>query len=236
MAVHRKHESIKEEKPTEAKTAASAKGSGEPTEPVVVSDVITETIEVVEKIPPQTSESGARSASQNDPLGDFKSKMVEEAMFPMDVPQKKNYMWPILLIFIIAIVLLVGIFAYKQGMFKGTKVNEVIVTPTPVVTVEPAKAVDLTKYEIEILNGSGVTGEASSQKASLESAGFIISSIGNASNSDYTDTVIKAKAEVDKAFISKLKSALESSFTVGETEALADTSSVPVVVILGTKK
>ena len=157
-------------------------------------------------------------------------------MFSPDQPQAKTFMWPILFIFIIAVVLLVGIFAYKQGMFKGVKVNEVTVTPTPVVTVEPTKAPDLTKYEVQILNGSDVAGEASNQKASLEGEGFTVASIGNADNSDYTDTIIKTKAEVDKAFIAKLKSVFEGSFTAVQTESLSEDSSVPVVVILGTKK
>ena len=44
-------------------------------EPVVVSDVVTETIEVIENINPQTAKSKVESPSQNNPLDDFKSKM-----------------------------------------------------------------------------------------------------------------------------------------------------------------
>ena len=58
----------------------------------------------------------------------------------------------------------------------------------------------------------------------------------NADNSDYTDTIIKAKTEVDKDFIAKLKSVLSSSLTVNATESLSEDSSVPVVVVIGTKK
>jgi len=229
MPVHKKHE----EKPVDAKPDETK------TEPVVVSDVITETIEVVEKVVPQVakSEMPAESSTSTNPLDDFKKKMVEEEMTVSDGPQKKNYMWPILFIFIIAILLLTGIFLYKRGAnINNEKINVVKLSPAPTVVPEPTKTIDLTKYEIEILNGSSVSGEASRQKESLTAEGFTISSVGNADNSDYTDTIIKAKAEVDKNFITKLKNVLSASFTVGETESLSDDSSVPVVVIIGTKK
>ena len=173
-------------------------------------------------------------APENNPLNDFKEKVEVEMNLPSR-PQK-NYMWPILFIFIIALALLGGIFVYRQGIFKVEKVNVVSLSPTPIVSPVPTKAVDLKKYEIEILNGSEAAGEASRQKTILETAGFTVSSIGNADNSDYTDTIVKAKAEVDKNFLAKLKSDLENTFTVGETQILSEDSSVPVVVILGTKK
>ncbi|MDZ4227900.1 MAG: LytR C-terminal domain-containing protein, partial [Candidatus Levybacteria bacterium] len=132
--------------------------------------------------------------------------------------------------------LLVGVFLYKYGISIKDKVNVVTLVPTPTAAPEPTKAIDLTKYEIEIQNGGGVSGEAGRQEASLGGEGFTISSIGNADNSDYADTLIKAKAEVEKAFLDKLKSVLENTFTLGEIETLSESSSVPVVVIIGTKK
>lgn len=230
MPVHKKHPADakamagKEEKPVEIK-------SGIKTEPVVVSDVITETterIEVVEEVP--------ASQTSNDPLTDFKEKMVEEEKSVLDDAPRKNYMWPILLIFVITILLLVGVFLYKYGINIKDKVSVTTLVPSPTTAPQPTRAVDLTKYEIEIQNGGGVSGEAGRQQAVLETEGFTISSIGNADNSDYTDTIIKAKAEVDKEFIAKLKTFLNSSFTVGAAETLSESSSVPVVVIIGTKK
>jgi hypothetical protein len=214
----------KEEKSTEKPVETEAEETEN--QPVTAPDVITETVEI--------AESPAQSSARTDPLNDFKEKVEEELNMP-DRPQK-NFMWPILFIFIIAVVLLAGVFAYKQGVFKAIKINAVPSSPTPTVSPTPTKTVDLTKYEIEILNGSSVDGEASKQKAALEAAGFTISSVGNADNSDYADTVIKAKKEVDSGFITKLKSVLSGTFTVGDTQSLDESSSVPVVVILGAKK
>lgn len=241
-AIHKKHEEHKAEEETSNKReeAASAKSdlaSGEP-KPVVVSDVVTESterIEVIEEVAPEETKSEPPvEATPTDPLADFKEKMVEEESLPSDEPPKKNFMWPILFVFIIALVLLGGIFAYKKGMNKTEKVNVVTLSPTPTLTPQPT--IVLSKYAIKILNGSGVDGEAGRQKTALEAAGFTISSVGNADNSNYTDTIIEAKKDIEKAFLDKLKSVLQTSFTLSDVKVLPDNSTSSVIVILGTKK
>lgn len=218
---------------TEEVKATSAEGSNEPkTESVIVSDVVTETIEIAQVPVSQTT---TQQTPIEDPLSDFKEKLNKEEFSAFDSAPKKNYMWPILFIFIAAVALLAGIFAYKQGVFKTVKIATPTAAPTPTITPEPTQAPDLTKFEIEILNGSGVDGEAGRQRLSLTTEGFTVSSVGNADNSDYTDTIIRATAAVDKDFIAKLKSTLESSFTAVKEEALSDDSPVPVIIILGTK-
>ena len=193
---------------------------------------------------PENSPAGMETLAyspQENPLNKFKDRVNEEINM-QDKPRKKNYMWPILLIFIIAILLLAGVFAYKKGFLGIEKINIISSSPTPTPTVAPSStptpsvAVDLSEYEIEILNGSEVDGEASRQKDNLEGEGFTISSIGNADDSDYTDTIIEAKKDVDKNFIAKLKDALSNTFTVGEVQALSEDSSASVIVTLGTKK
>lgn len=169
-----------------------------------------------------------------DPLTDFKEKMSEEEQGPL-TPPKKNYMWPILFIFIVAIALLVGIFIYKQGMNKSEKINVVSLSPTPSAIPTPTVTVDLSKYEVKVLNGSEVDGEAGKQQANLEGEGFTISSIGNADKSDYTKTIIQAKKEVDQAYLDKLKSVLEASFVLGEQEELSDDADSDVIVVLGSE-
>ena len=242
--VHKKHEEPASNA-ADAKKAASAESSGEPT-PVIVSDTVTETterIEVIEEATPEAKSEAkkpsfakASAGKAEDPLTDFKEKMSEEEEVPVSSkPPKKNYMWPILFIFIIALALLGGIFVYKQSMNKGADVNVVTLSPTPTVVPSPTIALDLSKYPVEILNGSGVDGEAGKQKTNLEAEGFTVSSVGNADNSDYTETIIQAKETVDQAFLDKLKSILEKSFVVGETEELSEDEDSDVIVIIGSE-
>jgi hypothetical protein len=242
MAVPKKVEEKKEEKVREK----SATNAPEVKEEIVAEEVVIKTpgpVEIIEEAPKEEkameekTQEKVKDKVPADPLIEFKERMNREEYAGFEAPKKKNFMWPILIIFVIAILLLVGIFIYKNGARINAVKEEIVKTKvTPTVTPEPTKAIDLTKYEIEVLNGSGVDGQASKEKAALEEAGFTISSIGNADNSNYTDTVIKAKADVDKAFIGKLKTTLESSFTVGSAETLSSDSSVPVVVIIGTQK
>lgn len=230
MAVHKR----KEIKPPADEKVMVGKEE-KPKEEVVVTDVVTETIEVIEQVTPQAAKSAkpAESIPVADPLTNFKEKMNEEESLPSDMPPKKNYMWPILFIFIITLLMLSGVFVYKNNT-KSEKINVVTLSPTPTITPEPTKTIDLTQYKIKILNGSKVNGEAGRQKESLSAEGFAISSIGNADNSDYTNTIIKTKKEVDKDFLDKLKTVLESSFTVKEEE-LSEDASIPVIIILGKK-
>lgn len=215
MTVHKKHETHKAKEET----------SNKKQEPVVISDTVTETterVEVIEEVAP-------------DPLTDFKEKMSEEEQVPLTPASKKNYMWPILFIFIVALALMAGIFIYKQGTNKSENINVVSLSPTPTTIPTPTITADLSKYEIKILNGSEVSGEAGRQQANLEKEGFKIESIGNADKSDYTKTIIQAKKEVDKAFLDKLKSVLESSFVLEDQEELSDDADSDVIVIIGSE-
>ncbi|MBI2613265.1 MAG: LytR C-terminal domain-containing protein [Candidatus Levybacteria bacterium] len=212
-----------------AEAQKKTEAQSEKKEPVVVADTVIETTERVEVIEETTPE------PKSDPLTDFKAKMSEEEKQPAgSSPPQKNFMWPILFVFAVALLMLGGIFLYKNNI-KVEKINVVTLTPTPTVMPEPTKAVDLTKYEIEIQNGSGISGEASRQQENLESEGFTVSSIGNADNSDYTETIIQAKETVEAAFLDKLKSVLEESFVVGETEELPQDADSDVIVILGSE-
>lgn len=220
---HKKH--------TENKKAASAEGSGEP-KPVVVSDVVTEKTERIEVI----EEAAPIESAPTDLLTGFKEKMNEEEELPASGnPSQKNFMWPILFVVFLALASLIGIFVYKQGMNKGTQVNVVTLSPTPTVMPSPTIALDLSKYSIQILNGSEVDGEAGRQKTNLEGEGFTVSSVGNAANSDYTKTIIQAKENVGQAFLDKLKIVLEKSFVVGDSEELPEDADSSVIVILGSE-
>ncbi|MBI2031369.1 MAG: LytR C-terminal domain-containing protein [Candidatus Levybacteria bacterium] len=115
---------------------------------------------------------------------------------------------------------------------KDESSQKVEVKPTAAPTEEP---VDLTKYSIKVLNGSEIPGEASKLKDSLEEAGFKVSSIGNASESSFLKTVIMVKADVDEAFLEKLKDELLKSYELSDTEELEDSAEDDIEIIIGTE-
>ena len=111
-----------------------------------------------------------------------------------------------------------------------TKAPEPTATPTP----EP---VDLAEYTIVILNGSGISGRAGGAQSSLTTAGFTVSSIGNAQTTDYTTTQITVKQSVPEEYVTQLVTELEKLYTLEKPSRIPDDSSQTsdVVVTLGSQ-
>jgi len=102
-------------------------------------------------------------------------------------------------------------------------------SPTP-------EKIDLSKYSITVLNGSGIKGEAAKVKDMLEEEGFSVVSVGNADASDYEKTILKAKEGVEAGFLDKLKSALSKSYVLASTQTLEKNDEDEIVVIIGSEK
>ncbi len=137
--------------------------------------------------------------------------------------------------------LLGGIYFYQKSTNSlptptptPTSTDEVTVTPVP--STAPLQTADLSKYPINILNGSGTPGEAGKVKTILTGGGFSISGTGNAGSYDFTKTVIKAKADVPAAFLSQLSALLSKTYVLDANQTLATSSADKVQVIVGSTK
>lgn len=137
------------------------------------------------------------------------------------------------------IVLLVG-----GGIFfmRRNKTDQASITPTPnfqtptdMPTETPVEEVDVATFNVKVLNGTTVAGLAAKVQGQLETAGFTVSSIGNADRKDYQQVVIQAKTSVPTSAIDKLKEAIGTTYTFAEQEELDDTEEDNIVVILGMK-
>ncbi len=132
-----------------------------------------------------------------------------------------------------------GIVFYQRGVSSS---QEVTPTPTaaptsaPVVSASPSASAVLTKYTINIFNGSGIAGEAAKAKTLLTTAGFKVGSTANAASYDYTKTIIKAKITVEASFVAALSTALAKSYSVDTAQTLASTSADTVQVVIGSSK
>ena len=103
--------------------------------------------------------------------------------------------------------------------------------PTPIVT--PTPAVNKKELEIEILNGSGIAGVASTLKTLLEEKGYTVAGTGNAAKYDYAKTEIQVKAD-KSAFLTVLQADLAGSYVIGTATATLK-ASLPynAVIIIG---
>lgn len=146
-------------------------------------------------------------------------------------------------IFLIALIVVpvgIGIFVglwvvsekYQVTEKKGPVPTSAIeMSPTP---TEEAEEVDKTEYEIEVLNGSGIAGEAANVQELLEKDGFVVSSIGNSSAVGVTKTILGAKEDVSKDFIDELQKALEERGPV-EVEEIDEDETSDVIVTVGSE-
>lgn len=201
--------------------------------PSVSSDIISEII--------------AEHEEQKEPGGIVSAPITETVDAFIDIPdEKKKHPKNFIVLFLVFMVgTFIGaglIFVYltkfsKTKSFVANKQSqsaEVNISPIPTQEVIETP-VDLEKYSIEVLNGSGTSGLAGKLKTNLETEGFNVLSSGNATNSSFIETIIRSKANVDKSFIEKLKSVLAKSFVVTETPDLTDTEKADVIVIIGSK-
>lgn len=120
------------------------------------------------------------------------------------------------------------------------------VTPTVVLapSITPDKSAssaanltsDLTFYDIKVLNGSGIPGEAGKVEKLLKDKGYSVLETGNAASYDYEDTVVQAKEKVPAAFVDSLTDFLNKTYSVAEKEVYTGGSSVDIIIIVGSKK
>ena len=144
-----------------------------------------------------------------------------------------------------------GVFMYREGTIKSNVNNKIISSPSPNPTEEPQlspsassspsaipapETIDISKYKIEVLNGSGISGEAAKVNKQLETEKLTVSSIGNADSLSNQKTNIQAKKTVPKEFLEKLKSFLEKEYILDDIKELSDNEKSDVVVIVGNKK
>ena len=186
---------------------------------------VTETKEIIEE----------QSEDKPSPFGSFRREEVGA--------RKKSPIGFFLLVALIAFTVGLGLIAggsyflstMNSDGVKLPSIQEPTATPTP--TSEPTptpKAADLSAYSIQVLNGSGITGEAAKLQTQLDDAGFDVSNVGNAGTSDYTKTVVAAKADVDDAYLTELINELKKTYQVNSvTESLPDSKTTDVVVTIG---
>lgn len=107
-------------------------------------------------------------------------------------------------------------------------------SPSPVATTS-ATRINKAEAKIRVLNGSGKAGMASVVKEFLESKGYKVTSIGNATSFDFEQTVLRFKQSF-KNFQEVLLVDLSDKYSVKvSSDPLEATDAADIEVIVGTK-
>ncbi len=116
--------------------------------------------------------------------------------------------------------------AFFADLSAETEPSEAAPTRTP--GAEEPDAVTPAQVSLEVYNGSGVSGLAAEAAASLEEAGFTVTSTGNADSNDYATTVVR-HASGDEALARTVVAAIPGA----SAEESDDASSGTVQLVLG---
>jgi len=216
---------------------------------------------VTEEVPTQTEVAVPQTAETTAPSSTASSEQVKTSRSAlsgsipsvketdnMDLTSKPPENGTFLKIFLVtffatllAFLLAGGIYVYLTGT-KGINTIKLGISQTPlsspVSTLAPSSAspsanIDLTSFKISVLNGNGGIGVATAAKTIIEKAGFTVSSVGNADNFNFTDTMIQVKASVSADIVAKLKNALSTNYSVKIGSTLDPASNFDIVVTVG---
>lgn len=141
-----------------------------------------------------------------------------------------------LIIIIIIVVVVAGFLILRQS--KKTEQNKEAASVTTEPTPTEAPKVDKTTVKIQVQNGTGTPGQASTVVDALKNAGYNSDNIKTANADEYTNevTTITAKSGFEDT-AADIKSSLESTFTEINisSDKLDSTSDFDIVIVTGGK-
>lgn len=168
----------------------------------------------------------------------------------IDLTSKPNDTGAFLKIFLVtffatllAFLLAGGVYVYLTGKSVKSKqqaatVNTIAETPAPtsglaVASPSAVPTTDYSSFKVSVLNGNGGIGVATAAKTIIEKAGFKVSSVGNADNFNFTNTIIQVKSSVPANVVAALKNALGASYSVKIGDQLDPADNFDIVVTVG---
>lgn len=97
-------------------------------------------------------------------------------------------------------------------------------TSTLTPTATPAEVVDKKSVSIQVLNGTGIVGEAAYLQDRLNSLGYTSVKVGNAAKQDYESTQVTFSSSLSSSVVSEITKELEKIYQKVETKKSSSTS------------
>lgn len=170
--------------------------------------------------------------------------------FPtINEPKKSGGVKTLLIVGVLVLVAILGFVIYKSASNKSTDVteeptsfdnlttpsSETLPTSTPAPSGTPSTAkVDKTKVQIQVQNGTGITGEAAYLQTQLSNLGYTNVKVGN-SDSTVTATSATFSSSLDSAVVTELTQKLNTIYQTVNTQT-SSSSTFDVVIVTGLRK
>jgi hypothetical protein len=130
----------------------------------------------------------------------------------------------------LVLLLIIFIFVLKHNVNNSDSVVDSI---TPTIIATPTE-IPLSSIKIQILNGTGTTGEATKVTALLTKNDFKVESVGNAANYDFIQTQIETKNSTPDSIINLVKESLKDGYPAKVSETnLPESSEFDIVITTG---
>jgi len=165
-----------------------------------------------------------------------------EVGFPVSSKIKPKSKSGKLVFIILGVVILIGgiIFFVSRGKDESEDLvsptpgfdNLETFTPTPIETAEP---INKEEVSIQVLNGSGISGEAGYLQGQLKTLGYDDIEVGNADDQDQEVTTVTFSKELDSANISVITDKLEAIYKEVDVKT-SSTQKSDAVIITGLRK
>ena len=227
----------------------------EPTEPEVMEQ--TEEVKDLETADEKTESSSIIKTDISAPKPPLKlvsesTGMESRPKVPSNNSGNKKFIVILLTILVVLVGLVVGgILVYRNALSDEGNQPQIIESTEPPAatpttnsvgeasqsgeTTDPSETeVDKSEIQIQILNGSGIPGEAGKVAEILEAADFTNIDTGNASSFDYTDTEVSVKPG-NSSLYNLIKSTLSDDYSIAEGDELDEDSDYHVKIIVGTE-
>lgn len=167
--------------------------------------------------------------------------------FPTPAPRKKKSSPLKWILIMVVIVVLAGGAAYfllnnsnqsiepEDSSLGSGMVDESTPRPTPVATETPAP-IDRESVSIQILNGTGITGEANYLEEQIKKLGYTKTDKGNNSSQDETATTVTFASSVSQGIKDEITDKLKELYNDVKTSSSSLGAGIDIRIVTGLKK
>src|SRR4030042_2552678 len=202
--------------------------------------IISETKEPMDESIPSTDKKEVSKDEVNKWIENY-----DEVNKPTVKGDKKGFKIVLLILLLLSFfaILVGGFLYYQKNISNKEEATESKPTPTVELKTSPTETpatssgnlsnVKLSDLNVQILNGSGIPGQAGEVKTLISSLNFKKIDTGNADNYDYTDTEVSLKDSLPGSVFDQIKTKLEGTYTVIKSkDAVSKSSSYDIIIIV----
>ena len=165
---------------------------------------------------------------------------------PVATQPKKSWKWLIILVLFLVVIGGVTFFVFKSsksGSTLGENTDETLgitdslISETPLESPTPTpEAVDKAEVRVQVLNGTGIAGEAGVLSDQLKNLGYTEVKTGNASSQSETDTTVTFSTTLSQDVVTEITEKLNGLYTSVKTNTGSTSSDFDIEIITGLRK